>query len=69
MATSTGSALLEDNDTEEDLEDDTIISVLCIGETFSYNIPSFPALTARVRAMKYEVCGGDGKKAIYHGLI
>ena len=59
-------ALLEiNNDTEEDLEDDTIISVLYI----SYNVPSFPAFTARVRAMKYEVCGEDGKKAIYHGLI
>ena len=62
MATSTGSALLEDNNnTEEDLEDDIIISVLCIGETFSYNVPSFPAFTARVRVMKYEVCGKDGK--------
>ena len=76
MATSSasGSELLaeEKNETEDidATESDTTVPVLCVGEMpFSYNVPSFPAFTARVRPMKYELCVEDGKKVIYHGLI
>ena len=63
----TGFAVLaEDNALNGTEEDDavTIISVLCVGEPFAYNVPSFPAFTAQLRAMKYEPCMGDGGKKL-----
>ena len=53
-------------------EQSVMLTVLCIGDPFSYTVPSFPAFTARVRCMKFELEGIEGekiKKVIHHGLI
>ena len=81
----TGSSVLAvDNALNGTEEDDavTIISVFRVGEPFAYNVPSlagqtfacnekvsFPAFTPQVGAMKYRLCGGDGEKLIYHGVL
>ena len=73
-STSPGSGSEEKKETEDidATESDTTVPILCVGDVpFSYNVPSFPAFTARVRAMKYELCleDGENEKVIYHGLI
>ena len=61
-------ATLEGSDRDE--REISVIPVLTVGQKVSYTVPSFPAFTAVVRVMKFEVYGEDSINVeTYHGLI
>ena len=52
----------------EDATTTVAIPVLKVLKTYSYRIPTFPALIVRLRHMKYQATDGDIVR-VYHGFI
>ncbi len=61
---------VDDNEQPEEQDGpDTVIAIHSVGCKFSYNIPSFPALSAMLRSMKFEWIGEDGTVSLMDGFI